>query len=63
MVILDSFYASPPTGQLRDVPLLRQLQLGLAESAIADGLRSSLIPGLGAVLGPLLPAGVASVMR
>ena len=64
ITILDSFYASPAAvGGGGEVGLLRDVHGGLSASGIANGLRSSLLPVLATLLGPLLPADVSTVMR
>lgn len=62
IVILDTYYLvsnPPPTAE---IGLLREAHVALERSTIAGWLRDSLIPGLGAVLGPLVPAHVRAVM-
>jgi uncharacterized membrane protein required for colicin V production len=68
VVVLDSYYVPasvvrPGAGPPAEIGWITQLDSTLAGSGIANALRSSLIPGLGAVLDPLLPLGVHSVMR
>lgn len=61
IVILDSGYeaASRPGG---DIPWLRDLYVAVTESTIATRLEQSLITGLGAVLGPIMPDDIRAVM-
>ncbi len=57
MIILDSYYAGgyPPSLELR---VVQQLHAGLSDSLIGHALHDSLVPGLLAVGGLLLPANV-----
>ncbi len=61
-VILASYYGLPtrPSGQ--DIGFLRELHVALDGSAIIGVLRDSLLPGMGAILSPLLPADLRAVM-
>ena len=56
VVILDSYYTLPVLPATAELPVLREAWLASESSAIANGLRASLIPLLGAVLGPILPS-------
>jgi hypothetical protein len=64
VVVLASFYA---TGQLagaaQDMAWSADLHRALSDSAIARALDASLVPGLGAVLGFVLPDDIRLVMR
>lgn len=62
LVILDVVYAlpQPPTGN--QLALLAQIHSDSQSSIISRGLRDTLIPLLGIVLRPLLPAHVVAVM-
>jgi uncharacterized membrane protein required for colicin V production len=61
MIILDSYYAAdPPTGATQ-LGLVHDVRVALDSSGIANSLRGSLIRGLVALLGPLLPADVRAV--
>jgi membrane protein required for colicin V production len=62
LVILDTFYARPDLPAGPQIALLATLFNELEQSAIATGLRDSLIPLLGMLLRPLLPPYVAVVM-
>lgn len=56
LIIFDTYYAaSPPPGEA-EVGFVRDLYLAFERSAIARSLHGSLVPGLVALLGPLLPA-------
>jgi uncharacterized membrane protein required for colicin V production len=58
-IALRSYYGSANLQSTSDVPLLTEIYLLLDRSSIMTGLRGSLIPGLVALLGPLLPAHVS----
>ena len=58
VLALGTYYSSTPHGVTAEMSLLRDLNATLEHSAIANALRNSLIPGLQALLGPLLPADV-----
>ncbi|HET7676988.1 MAG TPA: CvpA family protein [Candidatus Limnocylindrales bacterium] len=60
IVVLDSFYGTLGSAGATDVDWVTALADGLADSAIADGLRSGFIPGLLTVMGPVLPVDVRS---
>ena len=62
-IVLRTYYGG--SGGLQgsnDVPFLTELYLALDGSAIVGGLRSSLIPGIVSLLGPLLPIDVREVV-
>lgn len=60
-IALDSYYAlNPPAGAV-EVDLVHQLNAAFGRSAIIGFLHDSLIPGLIALLGPLLPADIRAV--
>ncbi len=64
LIVLDSYYArGGGPGGGADVPWISQTYRSLADSRIAGGLRTSLIPSLLAILGPLLPPEVRDVAR
>ncbi len=54
LIVLDSYYAHPIPGGTEQ-ELVRGLHLAFQRSAIIDALHRSLVPGLLALLGPLLP--------
>lgn len=54
-IALRSYYGGASLQGTSDVPLLTEIYLLLDRSSIMNGLRGSLIPGLVALLGPLLP--------
>ncbi len=58
-IALHSFYGGANLQGRSDVPLLTEIFLALDRSSIMGGLRGSLIPGMVALLGPLLPAHVS----
>jgi len=62
IVILDIYYAAPVPGPTAEIGILRDAHGLLGRSAIAGWLSDSLIPGLGALFGLLLPEGVRQVM-
>ena len=62
IVVLDSYYAAGAAGG-GDIGWITDLDRSLAGSGIANAVRTSLIPVLGAVLDPLLPSTVRAVMR
>jgi uncharacterized membrane protein required for colicin V production len=59
-IALRSYYGGATLQGTSDVPLLTEIYLLLDRSAIVTGLRGSLIPGMVALLGPLLPEHVRS---
>lgn len=61
-VILASYYGVPTRPGGQDIGLLRELHVALDGSAIIGALRDSLLPGLGAILSPLLPPDIRAVM-
>lgn len=63
LVILDSFYASHVATGSGEIGWISSIDAALDGSGIANALRSSLVPGLGAILEPVLPFSVRSVMR
>jgi len=58
LIALSTYYAAEPRGVTAEVSFVRELNDALEESTIARALRDSLIPGVQALLGPLLPADV-----
>ncbi|MDQ3870423.1 MAG: CvpA family protein [Chloroflexota bacterium] len=63
IIVLDSYYARGGTGGTADVAWIGQTYRALTDSRIAASLHASLIPGLLAILGPLLPPEVRDVAR
>jgi uncharacterized membrane protein required for colicin V production len=57
VIAVDSYYAGP-TQDSPEVDWVSNLEGAFDESAIVGGLRSSLTPGLLAVLGPLVPTDI-----
>ncbi|MDP8905378.1 MAG: CvpA family protein [Chloroflexota bacterium] len=62
IVILDTHYAIEAPAPGRDIPLLTSLHQLLRSSAVAGAVRDTVVPVLGFVFGPLLPAEVRAVM-
>lgn len=60
VIVLDSYYANPTPGG-GEQELIRGLHLAFERSAIIDALHHSLVPGLLALLGPLLPSQIRAV--
>jgi uncharacterized membrane protein required for colicin V production len=63
VIVLDSFYTRGGQGGTGTVAWIDQTARALDGSGIANALRSSLIPGLGAIMDPLLPSPVRAVMH
>lgn len=61
IIILDTYYAANPPIGATELDLVRGLHQGFERSAIARALHDSLVPGLLALLGPLLPAEIRAV--
>jgi membrane protein required for colicin V production len=61
VIIFDTYHTLPELPQGEEVAVIRDSYQALADSAIANGLRDSLIPLIGTLLGPLLPAEVRAV--
>jgi uncharacterized membrane protein required for colicin V production len=62
LIALGTYYGAEPRGVTAEIPLLSNLNNAVEGSAIVHALRDSLIPGLLALLGPLLPADVRGVV-
>lgn len=62
VVVLDSYFAQPTPLTTAEFGSLRNLHALTLDSAIANSMRETLIPALGALLGPILPAEVRAVM-
>ena len=56
VAILDSFYQYHSLADTAEQPIVRALFQGLDGSTIVGWLRDSLVPALGAILSPLIPA-------
>jgi uncharacterized membrane protein required for colicin V production len=55
VIALDSYYLHPVFGAT-EVPIVHDIYAALERSTIVDAMHNSLIPGLIAILGPLLPS-------
>ncbi len=62
VAILGSYYSDVRPAPANDISWIGSLHTALAGSAIGGGLGSSLVPGLVAILGPLLPSSVREVV-
>jgi uncharacterized membrane protein required for colicin V production len=60
-IILDSYYGGNPPVGAPEIDIVRELHSALARSAIIGQMHESLIPGLVALLGPLLPQDIRAV--
>jgi uncharacterized membrane protein required for colicin V production len=61
LIVFDSYYAmNPPQGAV-EFAFARAVHSALERSAIAKSLHGSLVPGLIALLGPLLPGDIRAV--
>lgn len=63
VIALDSYYAASPPGGAAELGMVHELHSALARSTIVSSMHDSLIPGLMALLGPLLPANIPAVYR
>ena len=63
IAIVDSFYALGVGPGQSEVGVVRDLQVALAGSGVANGLRGTLLPVLAALFGPLIPADLTAVLR
>jgi hypothetical protein len=61
-VILATIYAQPPLATGQDLRWLRDLYTAMTDSTTVGLLRETLIPAIGAVLGPFMPSGIRTVM-
>ncbi|MGI8928184.1 MAG: hypothetical protein ACR2H0_01780 [Candidatus Limnocylindrales bacterium] len=61
VLALDSYYALSRQAGAVEVDLVNQLNAAFDRSAIIGFLHDSLVPGLMALLGPLLPADIRAV--
>lgn len=61
VIILDTYYAAFPSLANSELGIVRELNAGLSRSAIVRAMHDSLIPGLMALLGPVLPADIRAV--
>ena len=60
-IILDSYYAVTPPPGAAQVDIVREIHSALQRSAIVQQMHTSLIPGLVALMGPLLPQDIRAV--
>ncbi|MEO6350664.1 MAG: CvpA family protein [Candidatus Limnocylindrales bacterium] len=60
-IIFDSYYAVGPPLANAELDIARELNAAFARSAIVTAMHDSLIPGLTALLGPVLPADIRAV--
>lgn len=61
MIILGSYYATNPPPGAADLDIVRQLNSAFDNSGLANSFRGSLVRGLLALLGPLLPGDIRAV--
>ena len=62
VVVLDSYFALAATPSSAEFGILRDTHALTLDSAIANSMRATLIPLLGGLLGPILPADLRTVM-
>ena len=62
LVVLDSYFVQPTPPTSAEFGVLRDTYVLTLDSAIANSMRQTLIPLLGGVLGPILPADLRTVM-
>lgn len=60
-IILDTYFAANPSRATSELDIARQLNAAFDRSAIISAMHDSLIPGLMALLGPVLPADIRAV--
>lgn len=60
VIALDSYYLNPVLGATEQ-PIVHEIHAALERSAIVDAMHNALIPGLIAILGPLLPPDIRSL--
>jgi uncharacterized membrane protein required for colicin V production len=60
VIALDSYYLNPVVGAAEQ-PFIHDLYNALERSAIVDAMHNALIPGLVAILGPLLPGDIRAL--
>ncbi len=60
VIAIDSYYVNPILGGAEQ-PIIHEIHLALERSAIVDAMHNALIPGLIAILGPLLPADIRTL--
>ena len=60
-IIFDTYYAAGPSLANSELDIARSLNAAFGRSAIVSAMHDSLIPGLIALLGPVLPADIRAV--
>ncbi len=60
-IALDTYYAGTPQPGAAEIQFVRELHLAFERSAIIRQMHEALIPGLIAILGPLLPQDIRAV--
>ena len=60
-IIFDTYYATGPSLANAELDIARQLNAAFGRSAIIRAMHDSLIPGLVALLGPVLPPDIRAV--
>lgn len=55
MIVLDSYYATEPSGGGSQLGFVRELNIALGNSAIARAVHENVVPILLTVFGPILP--------
>lgn len=63
MIVLNTFYGSSAPGGSPGPEWTQSIYRGISESLIGGDIERTLIPMLGTLLGPILPAAVHSAMR
>jgi uncharacterized membrane protein required for colicin V production len=61
IIALDSFYLLDSSAGADEIPIIQEIHLAFERSAIVTALRDSLIPGLIAILGFLLPGEIRAL--
>ena len=62
-IALETYYAASPPVGAAELDIVRELHLAFDRSGIVRAMHDSLIPGLIALLGPLLPQDVRLIIR
>jgi uncharacterized membrane protein required for colicin V production len=61
LIVLDSYYTLPDPAPTDQIALLTELYTASLDSTLATVLRDTLVPLLGALIGPFLPAELGAV--